>query len=108
MTTLDPSRPYGPTEDRFHRVLFSWPHRQRAFSCTGLQLGKHEPWSTVPVDDKPYVRLILPRILADTLMRLELRFPVPDHDRTTELRDMRRMLRSETASAVSDRPANRG
>ena len=25
-----------------------------------------------------------------------------------ELRDMRRMLRSETASAVSDRPANRG
>lgn len=75
----------------------------------GYNLTIHgEPWSAVPADDKPYVRLIVARILADTLMRLELRYPVLDHDRTTEFRDMRGMLRSETASAVSDRPANRG
>ena len=106
--SVDPSRPSDPAADRFHRVLFFWPHRQRASSCTDTQLGKHEPWSAVPADDNPYVRLIVARILADTLRRLELRYPVLDHDRTTELRDMRRMLRSDTASAVTDRPANRG
>ena len=53
-----------------------------------------------------HVQLIVTRILSDTLMRLELRYPLLDHDRTTALRDMRRMLRSETASGVSDRPAN--
>ncbi len=50
------------------------------------------------------MRLIVARILADTSLRLEVRYPVLD--RTTDLTDMRRMLRSETASAVSDRPAN--
>lgn len=53
------------------------------------------PWYVIPADDKPYARLQLARLLADTLDRLDLRRPAESEARVAALEAMREALQGE-------------
>ena len=62
---------------------------ERALSATS---SKHAPWYVVPADDKRNTRLIVSRIVLDTLDSLELSYPKTSAARRRELRALRKQL----------------
>ncbi|HEY4970286.1 MAG TPA: ADP-polyphosphate phosphotransferase [Steroidobacteraceae bacterium] len=62
---------------------------EKALSATST---KHAPWYVVPADDKRNTRLIVSRIVLDTLDALELRHPTTSAARRRELRALRKQL----------------
>ncbi|MFW5920662.1 MAG: polyphosphate kinase 2 family protein, partial [Polyangiales bacterium] len=50
------------------------------------------PWYAVPADSKSYMRLTVARIVADTLERLDLRYPRVDDDRRRRMLELRKQL----------------
>jgi hypothetical protein len=57
--------------------------------------SRHAPWYIVPADDKPNARLIVSRIILDTLEGLNLAYPKSDSERQKELRLIRQRLLEE-------------
>jgi PPK2 family polyphosphate:nucleotide phosphotransferase len=53
------------------------------------------PWYAVPADDKPFMRLTVARIVADTLRSLPLRYPEPAEADRARFDEMRRRLENE-------------
>jgi PPK2 family polyphosphate:nucleotide phosphotransferase len=62
---------------------------EKALSATST---KHAPWYVVPADDKRNTRLIVSRIVLDTLDALELSYPKTSAARRRELRTLRKQL----------------
>ncbi|MHB8474855.1 MAG: ADP-polyphosphate phosphotransferase [Steroidobacteraceae bacterium] len=62
---------------------------EKALSATST---KHAPWYVVPADDKRNTRLIVSRIVLDTLEALELSHPKTSAARRRELRALRKKL----------------
>jgi PPK2 family polyphosphate:nucleotide phosphotransferase len=62
---------------------------EKALSATST---KHAPWYVVPADDKRNTRLIVSRIVLDTLDALELSYPKTSASRRRELRTLRKQL----------------
>ncbi len=62
---------------------------EKALSATST---KHAPWYVVPADDKRNTRLIVSRIVLDTLDALELSYPKTSAARRRELRALRKQL----------------
>jgi PPK2 family polyphosphate:nucleotide phosphotransferase len=62
---------------------------EKALSATST---KHAPWYVVPADDKRSTRLIVSRIVLDTMEALELRYPKTSAARRRELLSLRRKL----------------
>ena len=54
------------------------------------------PWYAIPADDKRNARLILSRIIVETLRSLPLAYPKPDAKQRAEVRRVREVLRTET------------
>ena len=52
----------------------------------------HAPWYVVPADDKHNARLIISRIVVDTLKSLDLAFPEASDERRAELQTIREHL----------------
>ena len=52
----------------------------------------HAPWYVVPADNKWFTRLVVARAIEETLLGLELKFPVLDEAKKAELGKARRML----------------
>jgi PPK2 family polyphosphate:nucleotide phosphotransferase len=70
-----------------------WKDYQRAYeACLGATSTRRSPWYVVPADDKQNARLLVSRIVVQTLKALELRYPQPDAARRRELRALRRQL----------------
>ena len=53
------------------------------------------PWYAIPADDKPYMRLTVAEIVAETLRRLDLRYPEVDAKERQRFDEMRTLLESE-------------
>ena len=53
---------------------------------------KRSPWYVVPADDKPNARLIVSRIVVDTLKKLDMAYPQLDAGRRRELQALRKLL----------------
>jgi len=71
-----------------------WSDYMAAYeACLGATSTRHAPWYVVPADDKHDARLIVSRIVVDTLRQLRMRFPSPA--RATDLAAMRRRLERE-------------
>ncbi len=62
-------------------------------SCLSRTSSKSSPWYVVPADDKLNARLIVSRIVIDTLKRLDVGYPVVTRSRKQELRSIERQLR---------------
>ena len=70
-----------------------WSRYTRAYEeCLAATSTGDAPWYVVPADDKENARLIVSRILLDTLQALKMTYPVADAARRRELRLIRRRL----------------
>lgn len=70
-----------------------WKQYMRAYEdCLNATSTEHAPWYAVPADDKENARLIIAKIVVDTLAGLRMAYPEPDAARRRELREIRRQL----------------
>ena len=70
-----------------------WRHYMKAYQkCLAATSTRHAPWYVVPADDKPNARLIVSRIVLDTLESLKLEFPRSTPRRRRELQELRKRL----------------
>jgi PPK2 family polyphosphate:nucleotide phosphotransferase len=70
-----------------------WKQYMKTYEkCLSATSTARSPWYVVPADDKENARLIVSRILLDTLDALKLRYPVPSAKRKRELRLIRKQL----------------
>jgi len=70
-----------------------WKHYMKAYEkCLSATSTQDAPWYIVPADDKPNARLIVSRILLDTLEELKLSYPKSNAGRRRELRSLRKQL----------------
>ena len=70
-----------------------WKQYMHAYEeCLGATSTRHAPWYVVPADDKENARLIISRIVVDTLGGLRLAYPKTDARRRRELLAIRKQL----------------
>ena len=70
-----------------------WKQYMKAYEkCLSATSTHQAPWYIVPADDKPNARLIVSRIVLDTLEQLRLHFPKSSAGRRRELRLLRKQL----------------
>jgi PPK2 family polyphosphate:nucleotide phosphotransferase len=70
-----------------------WKDYMRAYeACLGATSSKRSPWYVVPADDKPNARLIVSRIVVETLKAIDMAYPQPDAARRRELSTLRKLL----------------
>jgi PPK2 family polyphosphate:nucleotide phosphotransferase len=70
-----------------------WKQYMRAYEdCLTATHSHHSPWYVVPADDKRNARLIVSRVILDTLESLDMQYPTVDAARRRELRAIRKRL----------------
>jgi len=70
-----------------------WKDYMRAYEdCLAATSTKRSPWYVVPADDKSNARLVVSRIIVETLKSLDLAYPRLDPARRRELAALRRQL----------------
>jgi PPK2 family polyphosphate:nucleotide phosphotransferase len=70
-----------------------WPEYMRAYAkCLGATSTRAAPWYVVPADDKENARLIVSRIVLDTLQELGMKRPKTGARRQRELQSIRKQL----------------
>ena len=70
-----------------------WHQYMRAYEkCLSATSTRDAPWYVVPADDKRNARLIVSRILLDTVKALHLSYPKAGPERRRELRALRKRL----------------
>ncbi len=70
-----------------------WKDYMKAYeACLSATSTANAPWYVVPADDKANARLIISRVILDTLKELRLSYPEPDKARRKELQSIRRLL----------------
>jgi PPK2 family polyphosphate:nucleotide phosphotransferase len=73
-----------------------WKDYMKAYEeCLGATSTNDSPWYVIPADDKENARLIVSRIVLDTLEGLKMAYPESDNKRRLELQSIReRLLKS--------------
>jgi PPK2 family polyphosphate:nucleotide phosphotransferase len=70
-----------------------WKQYRKAYQeCLGATSTAASPWYIVPADDKENARLIVSRIIVDTMAALGMSYPKLSEARLRELRSIRRAL----------------
>jgi PPK2 family polyphosphate:nucleotide phosphotransferase len=70
-----------------------WKDYQKAYEeCLGATSTREAPWYVVPADDKENARLIVSRIVLDTLEGLKMTYPETSAERRQELLAIRKRL----------------
>ena len=70
-----------------------WDEYAKAYeACLSQTSTKEAPWFVVPADDKKDARLIVSRILLDTLEDLKMSYPNVGAERVKQLKDIRAIL----------------
>ena len=70
-----------------------WKDYMKAYeACLSATSTHHAPWYVVPADDKQNARLIVSRIVLDTLKELKMAYPKPTEKRRQELESIRKQL----------------
>ena len=63
--------------------------------CLNATSTENSPWYVIPADDKKNSRLIISKIILDTLKSLQLTYPVASEEHRQELQDIRNQLTKE-------------
>jgi len=70
-----------------------WKQYMQAYEeCMSATSTRNAPWYAVPADDKENARLIIARIVVDTLKGLRMSYPKPGAGRRRELQAIRKQL----------------
>ena len=73
-----------------------WKHYMEAYEdCLNATSTRHAPWYAVPADDKENARLIVSRIVLDTLQDLKMAYPKITEKRRQELQAIGKELSKE-------------
>jgi PPK2 family polyphosphate:nucleotide phosphotransferase len=77
-----------------------WSQYMQAYEkCLSATSTQDAPWYAIPADDKRNARLIVSRIIVDTLAGLKMTYPQPDAKRRMELEQIRaRLLKEDTGN----------
>ncbi|MPZ76465.1 MAG: polyphosphate kinase 2 family protein, partial [Deltaproteobacteria bacterium] len=79
----------GDVKEREH-----WKDYMKAYeACLGATSTSEAPWYIVPADDKENARLIISRIVTDTLQGFKMEYPKLSDEHIKELRSARESLR---------------
>jgi PPK2 family polyphosphate:nucleotide phosphotransferase len=69
--------------------------------------SEEAPWYVVPADSKPFARLLVARVIVETLAKLDLKYPSVGASDLKEMQKVRSMLLAETPPGrVKDRNAD--
>jgi PPK2 family polyphosphate:nucleotide phosphotransferase len=75
-----------------------WRRYMKAYEgCLGATSTAGSPWYVVPADDKKNARLIVSRIVVDTLAALKMNYPKLSESHLRELRSIRRQLTKKSS-----------
>jgi PPK2 family polyphosphate:nucleotide phosphotransferase len=78
-------------DDLAERAL--WDDYRRAYEkALSATSAKHAPWYVIPADDKRNARLLVSRVLVETLEGLDMGWPKPDAKKRDELGALRKTL----------------
>jgi PPK2 family polyphosphate:nucleotide phosphotransferase len=70
-----------------------WMQYMKAYeACLNATSTHHAPWYVVPADDKENARLVVSRIVLDTLKELKMAYPKTTAKRRRELQSIRKLL----------------
>jgi PPK2 family polyphosphate:nucleotide phosphotransferase len=70
-----------------------WKHYTEAYeACLSATSTHHAPWYVVPADDKENARLVVSRIVLDSLNELKMAYPTTTAKRRRELKSIRKLL----------------
>ncbi len=70
-----------------------WKHYMKAYEdCLSATSTHRAPWYVVPADDKQNARLVVSRIVLNTLKELKMAYPKPTEKRLQELQSIRKQL----------------
>jgi PPK2 family polyphosphate:nucleotide phosphotransferase len=70
-----------------------WDQYMEAYeACLSATSSKKSPWYVVPADDKENTRVIVSKIVVETLRSLKMSYPETDATRRKELQGIRQML----------------
>ena len=88
----DPERNWKFSGDDLKERGF-WKEYMKAYeACLGATSTEHAPWYVVPADDKLNARLIISRIILETLKDMKLSYPKLGAKRLKELQSFRKQL----------------
>ncbi len=91
----DPHKDWKLSTDDIRERGF-WKDYMKAYEeCLGATSMEQSPWFVVPADDKPNARLIISRVVLDTLESLKLKPPAPTKERLKELKAIRKLLQKK-------------
>ena len=68
------------------------PYIKAYEACLSNTSTKHAPWYVVPADDKGNARLIISKIILDTMTGLKMHYPEPTKEHREELLSLRKQL----------------
>jgi len=88
----DPERNWKFSADDIKERGFWKEYMQAYEAALSATSTKHAPWFVVPADDKQNARLIISRIILETLKDLKMSYPKPDAKRVKELQSFRKQL----------------
>ena len=88
----DPERNWKFSADDLKERGFWKEYMQSYEAALSATSTKHAPWFVVPADDKQNARLIISRIILETLKDLKMSYPKPDAKRVKELQSFRKQL----------------
>jgi PPK2 family polyphosphate:nucleotide phosphotransferase len=75
-----------------------WRRYMKAYeACLGTTSTTGSPWYVVPADDKKNARLIVSRIIVETLAALKMKYPKLSESRLRELRSIRSQLTKKSS-----------
>ncbi|HTE41000.1 MAG TPA: ADP-polyphosphate phosphotransferase [Steroidobacteraceae bacterium] len=78
----------GDVKERQH-----WPQYMDAYEeALSHTSTAHAPWYVIPADDKRNTRLLVAKVVTDTLRDLKMQYPTVDATRRQELQTMRKVL----------------
>ena len=70
-----------------------WKKYVKAYeACLSATSTREAPWYVVPADDKENARLIISRVIVETLRGLKMRYPKPADQIKQEMRSIRKLL----------------
>lgn len=70
-----------------------WKEYMAAYEeCLSATSTRNAPWYVVPADDKENARLIISKVIIDTLSELKMAYPRPDAGFRRELQSIRKLL----------------
>jgi PPK2 family polyphosphate:nucleotide phosphotransferase len=73
-----------------------WREYMHAYeACLSATSTEYAPWYIVPADEKDTARLIVSRVIVDTLDELKLSYPKLDQEHRRELESMRKLLEKD-------------